>query len=198
MVRSLAKRVAVAFAFAGIAAVAFVPVTSAAQSSADSPTEVHYTTAITTAYGSPYPIAGHLDLQIFPNGILRGYYHNAYVKQFIPVTGGKDGNYIWFDIGPVTTDLGLGFPLGPMGKLHVIGTMGGEGGFRGQLYPLYGAADSGLAMTGNVPAAGPGNSLTPNVPEPQPTVNNQFLFAAKPTDKSDQDYPFTAPASPSP
>ncbi len=55
-----------------------------------------------------YPLTGRLDLQIFPNGMVRGYYHTSYYKIYIPVTGGRDGDYLWFDIGPSTVDLGLG------------------------------------------------------------------------------------------
>ena len=97
------------------------------------PTPQHFKTAIVSTYGSPYPITGVLDLQIFPNGILRGYYHTSYYKLYIPVTGGTDGDYIWFDIGPSSVDLGLG--AGPDGKLHVVATMGKDGSFRGQVYP---------------------------------------------------------------
>ena len=68
-------------------------------------TDLRFTTAITQVYGSEYPITGRLDLQIFPAGTLRGYYHTSFNKLFIPVAGGRDGNYIWFDIGPSSLDL---------------------------------------------------------------------------------------------
>ena len=63
-------------------------------------TRLHFKTAITQVYGSTYPLTGSLDLQIFPAGTIRGYYHTSYYKLFIPVAGGRDGDYIWFDIGP--------------------------------------------------------------------------------------------------
>ena len=90
-------------------AVAVAPIAASAQS-----TDSHYTTAITQVYGSAYPLTGRLDLQIFPSGNLRGYYHTSYYKLYIPVAGGRDGNYIWFDIGPSSLDLGLG--AGPEGS----------------------------------------------------------------------------------
>ena len=98
MIRSFARRCASAISLVTIVAMS-------APALADTPaattwTDYHYDTAITTVYGSPYPIAGKLDIQITQEGILRGYYHNAYQKAFIQVVGGRDGNYIWFDIGP--------------------------------------------------------------------------------------------------
>jgi hypothetical protein len=107
-------------------------------------TDLHYETAITEVYGSEYPLTGRLDLEIFPDGHLRGYYHTTYNKLYIQVNGGRDGNYIWFDIGPSSIDLGLG--AGPQGKLHVVATMNGDGSFRGQVYPETAAVLSGLAM----------------------------------------------------
>jgi hypothetical protein len=138
-----------------------LPSTSSAQS-----TETHYTTAITQVYGSQYPITGRLDLELFPGGHLRGYYHTSYYKLFIPVVGGRDGDYIWLDIGPSSIDLGL--DAGPNGKLHVVGTMNGDGSFRGQVYPETSAAMSGAAMQDQFA-------------NPQPTANDQYIFAATPT-----------------
>jgi hypothetical protein len=194
MVRSLAKRVAATFVLVSIAAAAY-PLAAQAQAPATSPTEVHYETAITTAYGSPYPIAGHLDLVISQDGIIHGYYHNAYQKAFIQVAGGRDGNYIWFDIGPSANDLGIG--LGSGNKLHVVATMGSDGAFRGQLYPLFAAALNGESPNDHR-SLGPDLNVTNQLaPQPQPTISVQYLFAAKPVDPSSEDYPFTVP-SPSP
>ena len=108
MVRSLERFVS-CIALVGVALVA-TPGRAPAQ---DQPTELHFTTAITQVYGSEYPITGRLDLQVFPGGHLRGYYHTTYNKLFIEVVGGRDGDYIWFDIGPSSLDLGLG--AGPQG-----------------------------------------------------------------------------------
>jgi hypothetical protein len=113
-----------------------------------SPTPSFFTTSIVQVYGSQYPLTGRLDLQIFPNGTVRGYYHTAYYKIYVPVTGGRDGDYIWFDIGPSNLDLGLG--AGPGGKLHVVATMNKDGSFRGEVYPESAADVSGLAMQYNV------------------------------------------------
>ena len=120
-------------------AAAMLPNAASAQ-----PTNLYFTTAITEVYGSQYPLTGRLDLEIFSDGTLRGYYHTSYYKLYIPVAGGRDGNYIWFDIGPSSIDLGLG--AGPEGKLHVVATMNGDGSFRGQVYPETAAVLSGLAM----------------------------------------------------
>lgn len=165
MVRSLVLRCAAQIALAGTLAAA-VPLSAGAQgAAAGAPAEYHYSTAITQVYGSRYPIAGHLDLEIFPSGILRGYYHDAYQKAFIQVVGGRDGNYLWFDIGPSLVDLGLG--IAPGGRLHVIATMNGDGSFRGQLYPAFENLGTGFPSTSTV---------------------DQFIFAANPAEKSAEDY----------
>ena len=132
------------------------------------PTFSYYDTAITQVYGSTYPLTGKLDLELFPDGTLRGHYHTTYYKLYVPVIGGRDGNYIWFDIGPSSIDLGLG--AGPDGKLHVVATMDGDGGFRGQVYPETAAVLSGLAMEYQFSTPSP---LSEN-------SNDQYVFAAKP------------------
>lgn len=129
-------------------------------------TDLHFTTSITQVYGSKYPITGRLDIQVFPSGTIRGYYHTSYYKLYVPVAGGRDGDYIWFDIGPSSIDLGLG--AGPEGKLHVVGTMNADGSFRGQVYPETTAMLSGPSMQ-------------QQFPNPLPTSNDQYIFAATPT-----------------
>lgn len=128
----------------------------------------YYDTAITEVYGSTYPLTGKLDLELFPNGTLRGHYHTTYYKLYVPVVGGRDGNYIWFDIGPSSVDLGLG--AGPDGKLHVVATMNGDGSFRGQVYPETAAVLSGLAMQYNFSTPSPTSQNS----------NDQYVFAATP------------------
>ena len=128
--------------------------------------QMQYTTAITAVYGSKYPLTGRLDIEIFPDGTLRGYYHTSYYKLFIPVAGGQDGDYIWFDIGPSNVDLGLN--AGPNGKLHFVGTMNSDGTFRGQVYPETSAVISGLAMQQQT------------FPNPQPTANDQYVMTGAP------------------
>lgn len=165
MVRSLARLVS-CIALGSIALLATTNVASAQQSQ-QQPAPQYFTTAITSVYGSQYPITGRLDIQIFPNGNLRGYYHTAYYKLNIQVVGGRDGNYIWMDIGPSTQDLGLN--AGPQGKLHVVATMNSDGSFKGQVYPEQAAVLSGAANLSQVP-------------NPGPTSNDQWIFAALPTD----------------
>ena len=130
--------------------------------------QMQYTTAITTVYGSKYPLTGHLDLEVFPDGTLRGYYHTSYYKLYIPVAGGQDGDYVWFDIGPSDIDLGLN--AGPHGKLHFVGTMNPDGTFRGQVYPETAAIYSGLAAQGQQA-----------FPDAQPTSNDQYVMTGTPS-----------------
>jgi hypothetical protein len=163
MVKSLVSRFVSSTALVCLASAAL---TSTA--SAQTTTDMHFTTAITQVYGSQYPITGRLDIQIFPAGNLRGFYHTAYYKLYVPVVGGRDGNYVWFDIGPSTVDLGLG--AGPDGKLHVVGTLGTDGSFRGQVYPETAAVLSGP-------------SIQSQFPNPSPTSNQQYIFAATPTNE---------------
>lgn len=133
------------------------------------PASSYYDTAITQVYGSRYPLTGKLDIELFPDGTLRGHYHTSYYKLYVPVVGGRDGNYIWFDIGPSSVDLGLG--AGPDGKLHVVATMNGDGSFRGQVYPENAAVLSGLAMQYQFTTPSP---ISEN-------SNDQYIFAATPT-----------------
>ncbi len=128
-------------------------------------TEMHFSTAITQVYGSQYPLTGRLDLQVFPTGTVRGFYHTSYYKLNIPVVGGKDGNYIWLDIGPSTVDLGLG--AGPEGRLHVVGSLDKDGSFSGQVYP-------------ETPAVLNGTPQAQPFPNPGPTTADQYLFSATP------------------
>lgn len=132
------------------------------------PTNLQFTTAITQVYGSTYPITGRLDITNNSDGTLHGYYHTLDYKLYIPVVGGRDGNYIWFDIGPSTLDLGLG--AGPQGKLHVVATMNGDGSFRGQVYPQTAAVLSGLAMQYQF------SSTTPS----ENSSADQYIFTATP------------------
>ncbi len=169
MVRSLILRFV-----SSTALVCLAPVGLAGTASAQT-TDLHFKTAITEVYDSPYPITGRLDVQIFPNGILRGYYHTSYYKLFIPVVGGRDGNYVWFDIGPSSVDLGLG--TGPEGRLHVVGVMNGDGSFRGQVYP-----QTAAFFAGTSPLTGVANQEN-NVVNLTPSTSDQYLFSATPTNE---------------
>ncbi len=135
--------------------------------------QMQYTTTITAVFGSQYPLTGHLDLEVFPDGTLRGYYHTSYYKLFIPVAGGQDGDYIWFDIGPSSVDLGLN--AGPNGKLHFVGTMNPDGTFRGQVYPETAAVLSGLAIQQQQALPLPGTS------DSQPGSNDQYIMRGTPS-----------------
>lgn len=150
MVRSIRRFVSCA----ALASVGLIvqPLQASAATTAP-PTPSFFTTSIVEVYGSQYPLTGKLDLQIFPNGTVRGYYHTSYYKIYIPVVGGRDGDYIWFDIGPSPVDLGLG--AGPGGKLHVVATMNNDGSFRGQVYPESAADVAGLQMQYDVSSANP-------------------------------------------
>jgi len=168
MVRSLGRLVS-CMALVG-ATLLGTPHAASAQAAA-SATELHYTTAITQVYGSQYPISGRLDLQLFSAGNIRGYYHTTYNKLYIPVVGGRDGDYIWLSIGPSSLDLGLG--VGPEGKLHVVGTMNSDGSFRGQVYPETAAVLSGPAMQDQSGNPAPNYNNT--------NSNDQYIFSGTPT-----------------
>jgi hypothetical protein len=142
---------------------AVLPNSASAQATAQ-----QFTTAITEVYGSNYPLTGRLDLEMFPEGHLRGFYHTSYDKLYIPVVGGRDGNYIWFDIGPSSVDLGLG--AGPEGKLHVVATMNNDGSFKGQVYPQTAAVLSGLAMQYQFASPDPNSQNS----------GDQYVFSATP------------------
>lgn len=72
---------------------AAAPAVSAAQPAS-------YDTALTAVYGSAFPYTGTLKLTVNEDGIVRGYYFSSDgTAAFIPVTGGRNGNSIWFDIG---------------------------------------------------------------------------------------------------
>jgi hypothetical protein len=171
LIRSFVRRCASAISLAAIAATCAPAV---ADTSAPNWTDYHYETKITTVYGSPYPIAGKLDIQITPAGILRGYYHNAYQKAFIQVVGGRDGNYIWFDIGPATSDIGIPGVEQGTGRIHIVGTLSSDGSIHGQVFPHYGV---GYANTTNItPARAGASSLGDD-------TSDQYLFAATPVVK---------------
>lgn len=73
------------------------PVASFA-ATADSTT--YYTTRLVELYGSPGPYTGTLTLRISRDNIVNGYYRpEGGVGSFIPITGGRNGKDIWFDIG---------------------------------------------------------------------------------------------------
>lgn len=146
--------------------------------SAQTPTsETHYETKITAVYGSKYPLAGHLTLQFYQSGIIHGYYWPAFQKNYIQLTGGRDGNYIWFNVGPSPDPNLLDLGSGPAGTLHFVGSMNSDGSFSGQVYPQYAASLSGTEMLQSQIASGA---------QPQPTTNDQYTFTATPEVKTAQ------------
>ena len=78
--------------------------------SATQPVHVNYDTSMQSLFGFDYPWTGTLQLTINPDGIINGYYRPADNMAFIPVTGGRDGQNVWLDIGG-------------RGRLHVTGTL---------------------------------------------------------------------------
>jgi hypothetical protein len=193
MVRFVAAR---AVTMATLVILAFVPVTAGSQgTTANAPTVYHYSTTITPQYGSQYPIAGHLDLQIFPDGIVRGYYHNAHEKRFVPISGGRDGTYLWFNIGPAMFD--LDFLAGPSGTAHVVATVSNDNSFRGQIYPevtarsnLTTMSTNGQLNITNLPSANNMQPFALATPS-DPVSAEQYIFSAKLIEKSSEDYPGT-------
>lgn len=70
-----------------------------AVTTAPTPTAHRYATTMTGLYGNYGPLSGSLTLRIYNDGIVQGTYATYDGPQFIPVTGGLNGNNIWFDIG---------------------------------------------------------------------------------------------------
>jgi len=88
--RNLLWTLAAAF---GLLSLAVAPAMSATE-----PTS--YDTSLTSLYGSASPYTGTLKLTVSESGIVRGYYFSSDgTAMYVPVTGGKNGNSIWFDIG---------------------------------------------------------------------------------------------------
>jgi hypothetical protein len=133
----------------------------------------HYDTNVHLMYGSQYPVAGKLDIDITPNGIVTGYYHNASENAFIPVNGGRDGSYIWFDIGPSAALTSFG-EFG--GRVHVVGTIAADGTITGQLYPNYIGAQPGSSLS----PQGTGGSAQPTIIQASSNSIDEYLFSAKP------------------
>ena len=81
-----------------VAALGLLWLAAAPAVSASDPTQ--YATALTSIYGSAAPYTGTLKLTVTDAGIVRGYYFSSDgTVMFVPVTGGKNGDTIWFDIG---------------------------------------------------------------------------------------------------
>lgn len=124
---------------------------------------LHYATAITEIYGSTVPVAGVLDLRIDSRGIVQGNYHPDGVRNFDPVSGGRDGVHIWFDIGAA-------------GEMHVTGTIASDGSIDGQAWND--AADRQYRFTAT--------PVTPATPSPVSATALQPDCARLPTGVADR------------
>lgn len=104
------KRYAFSLALlAGIPALAAMPAYATVQTHS-APGVVSFDTQITELYGSLAPYQGRLDLHFSENGTISGYFRPVDTGSFIPVTGGRNGNDLWFDIGN-------------SGRFHFTGTL---------------------------------------------------------------------------
>lgn len=72
--------------------------------------KVNYNTAIEPLLGFGGPVTGTLQLTFNPDGIINGYYRPYGDGSFVQVTGGREGNDIWIDIGE-------------RARLHINGTL---------------------------------------------------------------------------
>jgi hypothetical protein len=97
-------------AFVLAATLAGVPAISQAVTTQPTASVHHtYTTSLQPQIGLDAPWTGTLKLTLNPDGIIQGYYYPGDDQvAFIPVTGGRNGDRVWLDIG--TT-----------GRLHIEG-----------------------------------------------------------------------------
>ncbi len=70
----------------------------------------NFNTTISPLWGFGAPWSGTLQLTVTPDDIINGYYRPADTGAFVPVTGGRNGDEVWFDIGA-------------RGRTHVQGTL---------------------------------------------------------------------------
>ncbi len=99
------------FAIATALVVAAPSVSQAAVTQTQAPVHATYETSmrpVLHAFDGPW--TGTLQLTFNPSGIIQGYYRPADNMAYIPVTGGRDGDNVWLDIGS-------------SGRLHVNGTL---------------------------------------------------------------------------
>jgi hypothetical protein len=73
-------------------------------------THANFSTSISPLFGFGAPWTGTLQLTFNPDGIVNGYYRPDDNMNYIPVTGGRNGQDIWLDIGE-------------RGQLHITGTL---------------------------------------------------------------------------
>lgn len=87
-------------ALAAAAALSAVPaVSQAAVSSTTQAVHANYDTTFGPIMGFAVPWSGKLQLTFTPDGIIQGYYRPDDNGAFVPVTGGRQGDSVWLDIG---------------------------------------------------------------------------------------------------
>lgn len=96
MITKIVKGAALVIA-ASLAAVPAISQATTTQASA--PVHATYETSMQSIYGLDAPWTGTLQLTFNPDGIIQGYYRPADDMAFIPVTGGRNGESVWLDIG---------------------------------------------------------------------------------------------------
>jgi hypothetical protein len=83
-----------------LAAAALPVVSAAATSQLDRTITQTYQTTFVKQFGQSFPITGgRLEITLTNDGYVQGYYTPADSVAFIPVTGGRNGSNVWFDIG---------------------------------------------------------------------------------------------------
>lgn len=107
MKNSFIRRAAFVLALAFIAAPAVAGATTAVSSQ---PVHVEYSTSMSPLIGFGYPWTGRLQLTLNPDNIISGYYRPADNNEYVPVTGGRNGDNVWLDIGT-------------SGRIHVTGKL---------------------------------------------------------------------------
>lgn len=98
-------------ALTAAAALSAVPAVSQAEvTSSTQAVHANYDTTFGPIIGFAVPWSGKLQLTFTPDNIIQGYYRPDDNGAFVPVTGGRQGENVWFDIGR-------------SGNLRVTGTM---------------------------------------------------------------------------
>jgi hypothetical protein len=107
-------------AFVLAAALAGAPaISQAVTTQPTAPVKHTYDTSLAPQLGLGAPWTGTLKLTLNPDGIIQGYYYPAGDEvAFIPVTGGRNGDQVWLDIGQ-------------RGRLHIEGTIRNGGTIAG-------------------------------------------------------------------
>lgn len=97
MTTKFIRTAAIAFA----AALAGAPaISQAVTTQPATPVQTTYQTTLEPLTGLGAPWTGSLQIAIHSDGIIQGYYHPAGDEiAFVPVTGGRNGDNVWLDIG---------------------------------------------------------------------------------------------------